>query len=156
VLQALAKCREPVRVVFSGTVENAADVEALRRDAQRLGVDGRVIWKGRVDEEEKFSLYAGCRAVVFTPWDEDYGYVPLEGMLAAKAVVTCTDSGGAREFVVDGGTGRIVDPSAEAVAEALDLLWRDKALAARMGAAGRDHLSAAGLDWSHVVSRLLA
>ena len=37
--------------------------------------------------------------VIFPPLDEDYGYVTLEAMLAAKPVITCTDSGGPLEFV---------------------------------------------------------
>ena len=37
-------------------------------------------------------------AVAYAPLDEDYGYVSLEAMLSSKAVVTCADSGGPRDF----------------------------------------------------------
>ncbi len=44
------------------------------------------------------------------PADEDYGYIALEAFLSKKPVVTCTDSGGPLEFVVDGENGRVVAP----------------------------------------------
>ena len=47
-------------------------------------------------------LYAGALAVAYPPYDEDFGYVTLEAFLARKPVVTCVDSGGPNEFVVDG------------------------------------------------------
>ena len=74
---------------------------------------------GPVSEEEKRRQYAHSRAVLFPPEDEDYGYVTLEAMLAAKPVLTCDDSGGPLEFVRDGETGRIVEPTPQALADAM-------------------------------------
>ena len=47
-------------------------------------------------------------AVVYPPFDEDFGYVTLEAFLARKPVITATDSGGPNEFVVDGVNGFVV------------------------------------------------
>lgn len=49
-------------------------------------------------------------AVFFGPYDEDYGYITLEAMLAAKPVITCRDSGGPLEFVQQDETGWVVEP----------------------------------------------
>ena len=49
--------------------------------------------------------------MLYPPFDEDFGYVTLEAFLARKPVITCTDSGGPTEFVVDGVNGCVCEPS---------------------------------------------
>lgn len=153
-LEALARAGEETRVVFSGIEENAPELVRLKDLAARLGVDGRVTWRGRVSEEEKRALYANCRAVLFPARDEDCGQVTLEAMLSGKAVVTCRDSGGAEEFVTDGETGFVTDPDPGVLADALDRL-RDPGTAERMGRAGQEAVRELDLTWSRVVERLL-
>ena len=61
--------------------------------------------------------------MIFPPADEDYGYIALEAFLSKKPVVTCSDSGGPLEFVVDGENGRVVAPDGTALGAAVaDLL----------------------------------
>ena len=72
----------------------------------------------------------GALAVVFPPFDEDYGYVTLEGFLARKPVVTTTDAGGPLEFVEHGVTGLVTDPDPEAIGAAIARLAADRRLAA--------------------------
>lgn len=156
VLEALVRTRAPVRVVFMGGVDAAPYAAALRQRAATAGLGERVEWLGRVDETRRLELYARCRGVIFPPIDEDYGYVTLEAMLSAKPVITCADSGGPLEFVLDGETGRVCEPAPEPLAEALDALWADEALAARYGAAGRARYAELGLSWDSVIERLLA
>jgi glycosyltransferase involved in cell wall biosynthesis len=98
--------------------------------------------------------YARSIAVIFPPFNEDYGYVTLEAMLASKPVITCGDSGGPNEFVVDGITGRIVKPQATELARAMDELWSDRALSARIGRAGREHYDALRISWDTVTRAL--
>ncbi len=64
-------------------------------------------------------LLAGARALLFTPFEEDYGYVTLEAFLARKPVITTTDAGGPLEFVEDGVNGLVAAPSPAAVADAI-------------------------------------
>ena len=112
-------------------------------------------WLGAVSEEEKRRQYASALGVVFPPVDEDYGYITLEAMLARRPVITCSDSGGPLEFVRDGVTGRVCEPTPEALAEALDDLWAARARARQMGERGRqlyDHLN---ISWANVVRRLM-
>jgi glycosyltransferase involved in cell wall biosynthesis len=156
VLDALARTRQAVRVRFAGAAEHPAYAEELQGLARRLGVHQRVEWLGPVSEEAKRALYAHALGVVFPPLDEDYGYVTLEAMLAAKPVVTCTDSGGPLEFVRHGETGLIADPTPAALAAALDMLWAERQRAKVMGEAGRAHYDGLGISWPTVVKRLLA
>ena len=156
VLDALRLTRQPVRVVFMGTADDPAYGERMRLRAAAAGLDGRVTWTGWVGDAEKLRLHAECLAVVFPPVDEDYGYVTLEAMLASKAVLTCTDSGGPLEFVADGGTGLVCEPHPEGLAEAMDLVWRDRARTREMGRAGRARYEGLGVSWDTVLSCLLA
>ena len=153
VIEAASLLRCPVKILLAGTGGLAA------RCAQRiaeLGVGDRVHLLGAISEAEKFALYAYALGVLFVPFDEDLGYVTLEAMYAAKPVITCTDSGGPLEFVVDGVTGLVVEPSAAALAAAMETLWAKAAAARDMGVAGRERLSAMGLSWERVVDRLCA
>jgi glycosyltransferase involved in cell wall biosynthesis len=90
---------------------------------------------------------------VYTPFDEDYGYVTLESFLSHKPVITATDSGGPLEFVVDGVNGIVVEPSPEAIAAAINHLAGDRARAARLGDAGFER--ARLVTWDGVVEKLV-
>jgi glycosyltransferase involved in cell wall biosynthesis len=74
--------------------------------------------KGMISEEELLGLYAGCRGLVCTALDEDFGLTPVEAMAAGKPVVA-VDDGGYRETVVDGATGRLVEADAGKLAAAI-------------------------------------
>lgn len=156
VVEALAHCRQPVRVVFSGKPEEPGVLEQIQERSRQLKVEGRIRWLGRVSDEDMLQAYARCRAVIFPPVDEDYGYITLEGFLASKPVITCTDSGGPLEFVIDGQNGLVTEPTPEALARAFDRVWTDPAEAAAFGRAGRQRILDLNISWDHVVSRLLA
>jgi glycosyltransferase involved in cell wall biosynthesis len=156
VLQALAQTSQPVRIRFAGTPDNPSYATELKKLARKLRVDDRVEWLGQVSEDAKRDLYARARAVVYPPIDEDYGYVTLEAMLASKPVITCTDSGGPLEFVGAQETGLITEPTAEALAAAMDQLWANSSQAVAMGVAARAHYDGLGISWAEVVRKLLA
>jgi len=128
--------------------------EKLRAKAGSLGVGGRVKFLGRVSDEELAKLYRDCRAVWFAPFDEDYGYVTLEAMLAGRPVITASDSGGVLEFVVDGETGFVADPSVESLTLALSKAASDAETCRRLGAAGAERVS--GITWQNAVNAILA
>ena len=77
-------------------------------------------------------------------------------MLAAKPVITCRDSGGPLEFVRDGETGRVVEPTPQALADAMDAIWEQRATARAWGEAGRDCYHKLGIAWPKVIESLLA
>jgi glycosyltransferase involved in cell wall biosynthesis len=151
-IRALPFLSSPVNVVFAGGGSLRAHLEKLAVD---LGVGGHVRFAGAVSRAEMLSLYSHATAVYFAPFDEDYGYVTLEAMLASKPVITCLDSGGPLEFAVDGETGLVVEPSPQALAQAVETLFANPAKAALMGRAGRSRYEALDISWSHVVGTLL-
>jgi len=155
-LRALSLTRNPVRVRFAGAADSVAYDEGLRQLARELRVHSRVDWMGFLSEEEKYHGYARALAVLFPPFDEDYGYVTLEAMLAGKAVITCHDSGGPLEFLLPNKTGLVTPPTPGDLAVAMDMLWQDRELARKLGRAARHHYSALDLSWAKVVRKLLA
>lgn len=154
-LEALAATRNPVRICFAGISDHPDYTVKLQSLARKLKVQKRVEWLGGIDEGEKRSRYASALAVVYPPIDEDYGYVTLEAMLASKPVITCRDSGGPLEFVVERETGLIADPTPEGLAAAFDFVWENRDSAAAWGRAGRDRYASLNLSWENVVRKLL-
>jgi len=151
ILRALATpAAQGVRCVIAGEGEAEA---ALRGEASRLGLDGRVTFAGRVSDEQLVEYLATCRAVCFVPKREDYGFVTVEAFSAGKAVVTVTDSGGPAELVVDGVNGLVTAPDALALGEALASLSTDATLAERLGAQART--TAERFTWASVVDTLV-
>ena len=126
---------------------------ALERLAFELGVATRVTFAGRVSDDEAIAHYARCRAVVFPPLQEDYGFVTVEAFASRKAVITCRDSGGPAELVQDEVSGFICESTPEALARAMRRLADDPALAERMGTAG--HETGARLTWPETVRQLV-
>jgi len=136
------------RLVIAGDGADRARLEAL---AKRSGADVR--FTGRVSDDELLGLYATSSAVIFPPADEDYGYIALEAFLSKKPVVTCTDSGGPLEFVVDGENGRVVAPDAAALGAAVADLLADNEKARRFGERGFERVSE--IRWDSAVKALL-
>ena len=155
VLRALALTRNPVQMKFAGVPEIPEHGKWLANLARELGVDSRVEWLGFISEEKKRELYAHAVAIVFPPFDEDYGYVTLEAMLASKPVITCEDSGGPLEFVLPDKTSLVAQPEPKHLAAAMDTLWEDRVLAKKMGRTARRHYDELGIGWSKVVRQLL-
>jgi glycosyltransferase involved in cell wall biosynthesis len=152
-IEAARYLRWPVKVVLAGGSGNAKHYEGL---IKRSGVENRVTMRGFVSDEEMVQLYAGALGVCYLPFDEDYGYVTLEGMLAAKPVVVARDSGGAAEFIEHEREGLVVEPEPQAIAECLDSLYADRSRARKMGERGQEKIKSMNLSWEQVVDRLIS
>jgi glycosyltransferase involved in cell wall biosynthesis len=151
VIRGLARADRSTQLVVVGEGPLRASLEALATDQ---GVADRVTFAGGVAEPRLVDLYAGALAVVFPPFDEDYGYVTLEAFLARKAVVTTSDAGGPLEFVEDGATGLVASPTPEAIGAAIAALAANRSRAQSLGDAGYDRASR--ITWDGVVDRLMA
>jgi glycosyltransferase involved in cell wall biosynthesis len=125
----------------------------LERLASELGVANRVTFPGRLTEEQLIDRLARCRAVVFPPLQEDYGFVTVEAFASRRAVITCRDSGGPAELVEDGVSGFVCEPAPDAIARALRRLVDDSSLAERMGNAA--YGTGARLTWPDTVRKLV-
>jgi phosphatidylinositol alpha-1,6-mannosyltransferase len=152
----LAPDRPDLCVAIAG---GGRDHDRLDRLVRSTGAPVRLL--GRVDHDDLPDLYACGDAFAMlcrNRWagleQEGFGIVFLEAAAAGVPQVA-GDSGGAAEAVVEGATGFVVsDPTDPAlVADRLARLIDDPALAARLGAAGRER-AVAELSYDVLAARL--
>jgi phosphatidylinositol alpha-1,6-mannosyltransferase len=123
--------------------------------------EGSVIFAGQVSEEDLPRHYAigdvfamPCRTRLGGLEVEGWGNVFIEAAACARPVVV-GDSGGARETLVDGETGILVDGADVAsVTDAVATLLSDPAQARRMGEAGRTRVERSH-TWPAIAERLV-
>ena len=149
-IRALAHVPPPTRLIVVG---QGSQREIAERTAMETGVGDRVVFAGNATGEQLVDLYAGALAVVYAPFDEDYGYVTLEAFLSAKPVITAADSGGTLEFVRDGENGFVCAADPASLGDAIARLAADRDLARRLGHNGRQR--AAEITWDGVVEQLV-
>jgi glycosyltransferase involved in cell wall biosynthesis len=152
-IEAMRFVTTQVKVVFAGGSADAKHYETL---IKQNGVADRVTMRGFVSEDELVQLYGNALGVCYLPFDEDYGYVTLEGMLSGKPLLVARDGGGATEFIEHDAEGFVVDPDPRAIAEALDALYADRARAQSMGERGREKIEAVNLSWPNVVQKIIS
>ena len=143
-----------MRIVIAGGGAKA-ELEYLHSLIREYDLESRVILSGFIGAEEKRIRYAECRCVFFGGYDEDYGYVPLEGFYCHKPVIALDDSGGGKEFVEDGRNGYIIPNDPVVLAQKLDALYFDQSLAERLGARGFELIAERAVDWESVISALV-
>jgi glycosyltransferase involved in cell wall biosynthesis len=144
-----ARSQPGLHIVIVGEGPDRERLEALA-----AGSNGRIEFTGRVDDARLADLYARCLAVYYAPIDEDFGMVPYEAFLSAKAVVTTSDSGGPLEVVHDRETGLVVAPAAAELAQACAYLGEHRDEAKAWGAAGK--AIAERVTWDACVDALLS
>jgi len=153
---ALTSSKVHLRLVGKGSMPGYG--KSLLDLGARLGVADRLhVHDEWVDEDLKQQLLGDALVAAYIPVDEDsYGYPTLEAARATKGVLTTTDSGGVLELVEDGRSGLVVEPTAGALAEAMDRLYLDRELAAHVGNGAADRVDELGISWAHVVDRILS
>ena len=101
VIRAVKASSKPLKLLIAGTGESEKELKCLAGD------DPRIVFLGRISDDELIHYYANALAIPFVPIREDYGYVTLEAFASGKPVVTCRDSGEPIHFVKHGETGLI-------------------------------------------------
>ncbi|MBL6750548.1 MAG: glycosyltransferase family 4 protein [Nevskia sp.] len=129
-LQAAAALRQrglPVRVVFSGRIDQQDYFDSLQAYAREHGLDLEV--RGFVAPARAFS---GIDVLAMCSLDEPFGMVTVEAMRRGIAVVG-SDSGGTAEIIRDGIDGLLFAPGdAQALARQIERLAGDDALRQRL------------------------
>jgi glycosyltransferase involved in cell wall biosynthesis len=151
-IEAMRYVDTDVRLVLVG---KGPEEDQLRAQVRDLRLGDRVRFEIAAPDARLFELYLSALGVFYGPFDEDYGYVTIEGMAAERPVVTVTDAGGPLEFVSEAETGFVTEPKPRAIAEAFDRLYRDRPAAERMGKAGHALVRETVPTWPEVVARLL-
>jgi rhamnosyl/mannosyltransferase len=124
-------------VVLGGRGPLTSELVALARS---LGVEKRIDLAGRIPEERLTDYYQACDVFCMPSVEkaEAFGIVQLEAMAAGKPVVCCELYNGVTYVNRDGETGFVVPPKDPgALAEALQRLYVDPGLRARLGEQAR-------------------
>lgn len=127
-----AKGRIHCTVVIAG--QKDARYPEVERHIERAGIRKNVIFAGSLREDELIPLYNAADALVLPSLYEGFGLPPLEAMACGTPVI-CSDRASLPEVVGDAGV--LVEPTdVKAIAGAMEHVFIDSALRARMSAAG--------------------
>ena len=125
------------RLLVVGEGPQGAEWRELTR---QLSLQEKVVFLGRVSDEELVALYHACDVFVLPAIhrSESWGAVQVEAMACGKPVV-CTELGTGTSFVnLNGQTGLVVPPrDSVALASALDELLTNQVLRQEMGERAR-------------------
>jgi glycosyltransferase involved in cell wall biosynthesis len=148
-IEALAHAPTEVRLKIAGRGPLEASLKEL---AQARGVSSRVDFLGFVSDDDLIHLLATARAAIYTPVNEDYGYVTLEAFLSGKTLITTSDAGGVLEFATR-ESGFIAEPEPRSLGAAIDRAWNTPEARLRdMAEVGR--LKVAPIQWDAVIDAL--
>ncbi len=150
-LPALARTADDIRLVIVGEGQERS---LLEKQARQLGIADRVEFRGFVEGEALRGLYAASDVFILPTREDCYGLVILEAMCASLPVISSKYADGARDLIVEGENGCIVDPEdTEAFARAIDQMFAGGRLA-QMGR--RSYGRAQEFSFEHVVEGCLA
>ena len=150
-LRAVARLSNDVRLLMIG---DGIERDNLVRLSNELGILGRVVFVGRVPNDELLAYYNLADIFVLPSLHEGMGIVFLEAMACGLPVVT-TNIGGMVDFIKDGETGLLVEPrDAEQLSRALSRLIKDKKLRERIAKNG-ERLVREEYTWEKAAKRYL-
>lgn len=128
------------RLIIAGgyderVLENLEHYEELRQLVIKLGMQESVLLLRSPNDDEKFMLLYKSNCLLYTPDNEHFGIVPLEGMYMSKPIIA-VNSGGPTETIVHNSTGLLCEKQPQRFAEAMLEIYKDDALRERMGVMG--------------------
>lgn len=147
ILESLALLENGNLILVGGGAEH----KHLLKLTESLGLEGRVQFLSNLSNEQLDHVFRNVTCGIYTPVREPFGIMPLEAASHGLPVVVTPD-GGYTE-VLDESCGCIVEPDPPRIAEALESLFSNHALARQMGAAGRERVEQ--FTWDHTASCLL-
>lgn len=153
-VEAARYVKTKVRIVIAGGGDTS-EIDKIKTLIAKYHLEDRVSMPGFISEQDKIDYYANCLAVYFGTYNEDYGYITLEGFFSEKPVIVHKDSGGPLEFVQDGYNGYVTDPDPELIAEKIDYLYEHRNEAKQMGKNAKQTLVDKHMNWNYVIDRLL-
>jgi glycosyltransferase involved in cell wall biosynthesis len=157
-VEAMRYTKSNVKLTLDGKPDHKFYLDEILTLIKKYNLADKVTISGKfVSDEDKISRHANSLASVYLPIDEDSpGFVTMEAYYSRKAVISVTDSGGVVDYVRDGETGFIVEPSPRAIAEKIDWLFENRAETAKMGANASKYVNELNINWDDCVGRLLS
>ena len=118
IIKSLSKIDSTIRPEFVIVSDHANDLwrNHLKDLAAKLGVKLRIL--SMIDDEELVLLYNKARLLVYAPYLEPFGLVPLEAMSCGTPIVAVKE-GGVRESVINNKTGILTERDEDYFANAV-------------------------------------
>lgn len=117
-------------------LENVEHFDELEELVEDMGLQAKIKFLRSPSDREKLFLLQRAQVLVYTPENEHFGIVPLEGMYLAKPVIAA-NSGGPTETIIHEQTGLLCDPLPSNFAAAMAKFVKDVRSCERMGEMGR-------------------
>jgi len=142
IIRSISKIPKDIRpeLVIVGNSSDELWVEYLKNLAQKNGVDMDILTM--ISDDELINLYNKAKMVVYAPYLEPFGYIPLEAMACGTPVVGIKE-GGVRETVLHNKTGLLTQRDEKDFADAVIRLLKDDELWNRMSATGIKYIESA-------------
>ncbi len=150
VVRALSLVPAAIRPRLLVVASASADRDALAVTAHRLQVE--IAFESQLSDRDLAIRYRRALATVCAARMEPFGLTALESMACGTPVVAIKE-GGFVETVVDGETGRLVDPNPEALAAGIATVASDQAEVERLGRQARARILR-GWTWAQSAQRL--
>lgn len=142
-----------------GSYSETPFVKSIRSIAREAGIEDRVLFTGRLNDDELVSLYNRCRAFLLAARDirnsfEGFPMVYYEANMCGAPVITTTGFGS--EYAIKPGiNGYLVPPEdPAAIAESVRVILLDDAKRARLTEGAREE--AGKHTWSAIAPRLIS
>lgn len=157
-VEAMISAPKGCKLIVSGPVDTPSDGMRLENLIREHRLHDRVTLDlGFISPKRLASYVNGALACAYLPIDEDWvGHVTMEAFYASKAVITCVDSGGVLDLVVDGQTGIVAESNVHSISIALARMASDRATAKSMGDNASEAIKAISPNWNRTIDRLLA
>lgn len=124
-------------IVGGGVLE-----KALKEKVNKLGLEDKVIFTGRVPEDEIVDFYNICDIfILISKFDKNEGeglpLTPIEAAACGKPIIVGNEDG-SKEAVINGFNGFAINPDdIQTLIEKILLLYKDRELLTKMGANSR-------------------
>lgn len=154
-IEAMRYTTSNFKLVLAGAPDLDSYMVELKVLVAKYRIEHKVKFTGWISDKEKTKLTADAFAVIYIAYDEDsYGYSTLEAFHSSKAVISMTDSGGTDEIIHDGYNGRVVEPTPQALADAMEQLWSNRQRTIELGKNAHESLLKYEITWDHVIESL--
>ncbi|MBT8370709.1 MAG: glycosyltransferase [Deltaproteobacteria bacterium] len=138
-------------VIVGGDGDRAPQTQYLRKMAIELGVDGKVMFAGRIKQKRLPSYYSAADILIISSHYESFGLVGLEALACGRPVVS-TPVGAMEKLIEKTQAGLVVEKdSAESLAKGIQSIITDFSVPS----SDAIHKSVLEYSWSNVADAIL-
>lgn len=127
-IRSLPEINTELSLYLVGKSDEPGFQKYLESEVKKHHLQHRVKFLAEISKNELLDLYAKAFLTIYTPFDEDYGFVARESLLSGTPVITCTDSGDTLSVIEDGINGIVVKPETKEIARAINNVFTNSEL----------------------------